>query len=787
MNDSIIDAIKAKYSVLEYARDVLGLPVRKSGDRCVSLAPDSHNPTALIVFNDWFYDFKTGFGGDVIDLCAYAKYNGDKGRAIRELSDADYRGNWREYTQNLNNKVAFFQTQLRSEDFDYLQSRRIKKETIERLKLGYDAESERLVIPYFKNNYVAYLVGRDRSGKPDAAKYKKDFLIEGMNENIPWGLHTFSDENRERVKKEVSSEQWELIEKYIVIAEGAFDAMSFEQEGFRVLSPISGYFNKMQLKQVVNILKTVPYVFVCFDNDKAGTRFTLNMCKILFENRINFNCGILPNGIKDVSDFYAAGSDIFELVKNAKTGISVLAEKITDRDELKKFIYDAARFADKVDLTELCENITQFSKKWLAVTLKEALKMPPETVIIKEMLEKHTLKFAEGQGFYEYSHGVWQKRSDNEIGGYFIEILGNFANGSKLTMLERYLKAEITTNELFNRKAVFNFENGVLELDTGKFRAHSPSDMSSVQAEYKFNPEAKCEKWEKFIFEITDGRENQMKLLQEMTGYALFNDCSLQKCFFLIGDGANGKSVFLNVISSVFGQANVSNVEMSSLIEPFQRISLMNSLVNISTETSSNVKGAESIFKQIVAGDMINGCYKSKDFVQFKPRCVMISACNEYLKSRDTTSGFLRRICFVDFNRKFEGKNADRNLENKLKTELSGIFNWAYKGYKRLKTQGEFTQTIEQQEMINEFLTSMNSVAAFISECLEDENGIVEYKELYKRYCIWAKDAGHEKQSRSKFIRSFKKTIKQLMPHVKEVRTHETRAFDFEDTDEFAS
>lgn len=285
--------------------------------------------------------------------------------------------------------------------------------------------------------------------------------------------------------------------------------------------------------------------------------------------------------------------------------------------------------------------------------------------------------------------------------------------------------------------------------------------------------------WKKFVSEVMAGREASMKLLQEMTGYILYADSILQKCFFLMGDGANGKSVFLNVIRAVFGEANVSNVEMSSLIEPFQRINLINSLVNISTETSSNVKGAESIFKQIVVGDTINGCYKNKDFVNFNPRCVMISACNEYIKSRDTTSGFLRRICFIDFPCKFEGEKADTELEVKLKAELPGIFNWAYEGYKRLCEQKKFTETREQAVMMEEFVQIMNPVAAFIRECLSDYTGRIERSALYQKYVSWCKEAGHESQSRNKFMQSFRKTIRQLMPCVKEVTVMGTRCFEF--------
>ena len=803
-----ISYIKAKWTVLEYARDVLGLPVYKSGDRCVSLAPDSHNPTALRIFDNYWQDFKTGAHGDVIDLCAEARHGGDRGAAIRELAEG-YSGNynWKEYTQQLNNKIAYFHEHLRECDMHYLYRRGIKKETVDRLQIGFDEREQRLIIPYYKNGYVVYYAGRDRSGKEGASKYKKAALDE-FNENIPWGLHSFTPQRREEVEKSLriasntpenaippcgkngdsvaisNSRKIEIINKFSIIAEGAFDVLSFEQMGFKVLSPIGGYFNKEAIKQVINIAQTQECMFICFDNDEAGKRFQIDMAKKFFKHRIKFVCGSLPAKYKDVSEYYADGGDLFKLVEEATSGIAALASRITDKDDFKKFVYDAARFVDEPELTELFENTTQFSESWLKAVKKKALKAPVELMIVREITEVHRLKYVEGLGFYEYLHGVWISKTDNSIKNYVASSLGHWASGGKLESVLNFLKADTTTEELFNRKPIFNFRNCVLDLETGETHEHSEAYMSSVQMGYDYDKEADCPKWKKFIDEIMAGRKAQIQLIQEMMGYILFEDCKLQKCFFLMGDGANGKSVLLNVISAVFGEANVSNVEMSSLLEPFQRINLINSLVNISTETSSSVKGSESLFKQVVVGDTINGCYKNKNFINFKPRCVMISACNEYIKSRDTTTGFLRRICFIDFPCKFEGEKADTDLENKLKTELPGIFNWSYEGFKRLKQQRHFTETREQDEMMNEFIQIMNPVAAFIEECLNDREGKVDRVELYRLYTEWAKLAGHEAQSRTKFIQTFRKTIKQIRPDIEEVIVHGIRCFKFPEFEE---
>jgi DNA primase len=63
-------------------------------------------------------------------------------------------------------------------------------------------------------------------------------------------------------------------------------------------------FNKESLKQVLDICKSQETVFLCFDSDDAGNRFQSNMSQMLFRHHVNFRCGALPEGVKDVSDYY---------------------------------------------------------------------------------------------------------------------------------------------------------------------------------------------------------------------------------------------------------------------------------------------------------------------------------------------------------------------------------------------------------------------------------------------------------------------------------------------------
>lgn len=757
-----IRAIKEKTTVLDYAQSVLGFPVRRSGDRWRSLDPGSTNPTALVIYTDWWYDFKLGKGGDVIDLCAVARHAGDKGAAIRELGGEDK--GWVAYTQKLCKTVQKWHQGLRDEDRRYLASRKIREETVKRLKIGFDGS--RLVIPYWKNGYIAYYVTRERDG--GGPKYKKAAL-DGLNENIPWGLHSLESA------------------RPLVVTEGAFDALSFEQEGYRVLSPLGGHFSKDALRQVINICQAqAEPVFLCFDSDGAGTRFQAELAKTLFRSRVNFRCGELAE--KDVSDYYVGGGDLHALVGSARPGVEVLCQQITDKQEFKAFVFEAARFVEKAEMAQIFD-LVDFPKSWLEQVKRQALSAPPEDLIVKEIVKEKRLKYFEALGFYEYTHGVWKSRSDTEIKAVIADAYGHYRTGARVGSALSLLKAEVVSTELFNQQDIFNFRNCVLDLSTGEVKEHSESFMSSVQVDYDYDPDASSPVWRRFLDEVCQGDEARSYLLQEIAGYVLFSDNSLQKCFFLIGDGSNGKSVYLDVLTAIFGRENVSSIEMSGLVESFQRIHLLNSIVNISTETRSDVKGAESVFKQIVVGDAISGCYKNKDFLSFRPRTKLITACNEYIKSRDTTTGFMRRIGFVAFNAKFADEpqddelKADKDLPAKLRRDLPAIFNWAYTGYKFLRENKTFTVTPDQKEMMEGFMRVTNPLVAFIEE--ERFTGEMERNLLYNRYVYWCKEAGHQTMSQTKFTQQFKQTAKQVKLKFTERRTPQKRYFTFPETDDF--
>lgn len=282
---------------------------------------------------------------------------------------------------------------------------------------------------------------------------------------------------------------------------------------------------------------------------------------------------------------------------------------------------------------------------------------------------------------------------------------------------------------------------------------------------YPYDAKAEAKNWRKFISDITDDDPIREEVLQFIAGYVLFPDCRHQKIFALIGDGGNGKSVYLEVLQKLYGDENCSNVDPNGVAEAFERIYLKDSLINIGSEIDSDFSRSEKLLKKVAAGEEITACYKGRDFIKFYPRCKLVYACNE-LPRANVLKGLERRMVFVSFPCQFvdvpdkdkpKQKRRDLNIISKLLKELPGIFNWAYAGYRLLMKVGYFTDTPEQSELMKSFKELSNPVLVFCEEC--DYEGEVSRAEIYSDYCKWCIDTGHQKMSREKFFQKFRESM----------------------------
>ena len=161
-------------------------------------------------------------------------------------------------------------------------------------------------------------------------------------------------------------------------------------------------------------------------------------------------------------------------------------------------------------------------------------------------------------------------------------------------------------------------------------------------------------------------------------------------------------------------------------------------MINVSGETPNAKCMNTDLIKAVVAGDWVTGREIYKQPSKFKPYAKHYLGMNTLPEIEDNTHGMWRRIHVIEFPRKFSEKEMDVELTGKLLNELSGIFNWALEGFRRLRDQGFiFSESASMKKSKRNYKQNNSSVIDFADSYLEDIFALedsVTLKDAFEHY-----------------------------------------------------
>lgn len=290
--------------------------------------------------------------------------------------------------------------------------------------------------------------------------------------------------------------------------------------------------------------------------------------------------------------------------------------------------------------------------------------------------------------------------------------------------------------------------NGVIDFRTGGFVPPDPNDYITQVAAVEFNPEARSILWERVIFEIFEDQPEVVSYMQRVLGYMLTGLTSEHVMWFWYGSGANGKSTIINVMNALLGTmagtASFSTFDDRNDNDKGDDLAILRGKRFVAaSEGERQRRIAEAKIKTVVSSDRIRCRFLYGTFFEYRPTWKLVLATNHLPEVKGTDSGIWRRIHMVQFNQSFEGNRRDRDLEIKLRRELSGIFNWCLAGLKDYLTRGGFDPPESVAKSTTEMRTENDTVAQWFEEAmLRDEGESLERAEGFQHYKRWCQDNG---------------------------------------------
>ena len=306
-----------------------------------------------------------------------------------------------------------------------------------------------------------------------------------------------------------------------------------------------------------------------------------------------------------------------------------------------------------------------------------------------------------------------------------------------------------------------NLKNGLFNIKTYEFCAHTPDIFTVNQLDCEYDEAAYNEDVYETIESLACNNEDIITLLIQMLGYFLVGDCRFQKSFILLGNGRNGKSMFLEMIRNWLGDDNCSSLALEDLSERFRTAELVGKMINIGDDSGHNLLQNTAIFKKLVTGDSITVERKNQNPFKYSNRAKLIFAANALPPTTDKSEGFFRRCIIIPFNavyRETDPKYDANKLDKLITTDAKNyLFLLAVEGLKSLMKNKKFDEPDATKVISDYYELSNNNVLMWFNSVEETFDDI---KSAFTNYLLYCTNSGYKPVSIGKFKQEYDKLKK---------------------------
>jgi putative DNA primase/helicase len=373
----------------------------------------------------------------------------------------------------------------------------------------------------------------------------------------------------------------------------------------------------------------------------------------------------------------------------------------------------------------------------------------------------------------------------NLINGMNTDIMKNITNRIKqfrkhtyTEQILKFCKALLYDPEFYDKlnkmDHLFKVSNGVIDLNTGIFRAPQITDYMSFGSSVTWKSlNEPIPNFEKYLQEIFGyDRPELIKYVQKLLGNALRGENQYRKFGIFYGPkGGNGKSKFLEILNKVLGDIYYKTMDRDVLVSAKFRsegsatghlADLENVRIGAFSETERSTELAEEQIKRLSGNDNVKCRGLYKDLYTFKAGLLPILITNHVPKINISDNAMKNRIILIPFdycfklnpdpNNKYE-RLMDINLNDKLIPELPGILAWLVRGCLETNKDNLIEPKILNDLFEDTFYSLENHLNDWFNEtCILTEGSKLSSMELYNSYKTWVKNHNIQSCSQMKLM-----------------------------------
>jgi len=370
--------------------------------------------------------------------------------------------------------------------------------------------------------------------------------------------------------------------------------------------------------------------------------------------------------------------------------------------------------------------------------------------IAVEMFEKTHLVWIETENkfyYWNYDKKVWMIHGNSFLMKLFNKVAPRVLPNKKKIFADVIfqLKLDVVTlpkNFEPDRNFIY-FGNEALNLE--KLEVWPKQVDHHIQIALKTDLDLKAKQPKIFLNALAKAipdLDDRFDCLQALSSVLLIRHQRIEKAFFFLGSGGNGKSTIMKVMDNIFGQY-IAHVDMLDLQKDgFSKTALVDKLANSFSEISKMKQKDVGVFKAIASGDAQSINSKFKERFDAVIKVIQFYSSNQMPEIEDVNEGFIRRAHPIEFNQVIKDK--DPYIDDKLNSsdERRKILALLIKVARYTKTHGfRFEKTFKEKENI--LLKKSNPINEFLDAKIVFRRigYTILKKDLYKLYEKYCEDS----------------------------------------------
>ncbi|WP_314353696.1 phage/plasmid primase, P4 family [uncultured Granulicatella sp.] len=268
------------------------------------------------------------------------------------------------------------------------------------------------------------------------------------------------------------------------------------------------------------------------------------------------------------------------------------------------------------------------------------------------------------------------------------------------------------------------FKNGIYNIDAKQLEPFSPNFVFESTIGVNYNPDADepvfPDGWtfSKWIDIAMGGDEEKKKLLWQLIASTIHtNKPSGHVALLFSRVGSSGKSTFEHLLKNLVGKENTVALRLQDIEKRFDISRAVGKALVIGDDNSPKDYNADSAnLKSMVTGEPLKVEAKGENAQTHHFNCQVVQSMNGLPNFGDVTDGLTRRLRIIEFKKAFKGKENNPNVKEKYIKDPR-LLEWiAKEALEHLVLSGEWIQTEEHKQYIQEIISDSDPVARYFEE-----------------------------------------------------------------------